>query len=55
MTSKDIITFLLNKINNGEKISVTDLDEIVNTISVKDTVAGKDAVTVFYSGEYKCL
>ena len=51
MAAKEIIDSLVKKKVNGEKISVEDLSKIVDTISVKDTVAGKNAVTVFYSGE----
>ncbi len=51
MTAKEVIDDLLKKMSNGEKISVADLGKIVDTISVKDYVAGKNAVTVFYSGE----
>ena len=51
MTAKEIIDSLVKKKTNGEKISVEDLGKIVDTISVKDYVAGKNAVMVFYSGE----
>ena len=46
MTAKEVIDDLLKKMSNGEKISVADLGKIVDTISVKDYVAGKNAVTV---------
>ena len=51
MTAKEVINNLLEKMTNGEKISVADLGKILDTVSVKDYVAGKNAVTVFYSGE----
>ena len=41
MTAKEVIGDLLKKMSNGEKISVADLGKIVDTISVKDYVAGK--------------
>ena len=50
-TAEEWIKYFSNKLRIGETVTVSDLREAVKTISVKDPVAAKDAVTVFYSGE----
>ena len=50
-TAEEWIKYFSNKVRIGETVTVSDLREAVKTISVKDPVAAKDAVTVFYSGE----
>ena len=50
-TAEEWIKYFSNKLRNGETVTVSDLREAVKTISVKDPIAAKDAVTVFYSGE----
>ena len=50
-TAEEWLKYFWDKLNNGETVTVSDLRDAVKTISVKDPVAAKDAVTVFYSGE----
>ena len=49
--AEEWLKYFWNKLNNGETVTVSDLREAVKTISVKDPIAAKDAVTIFYSGE----
>ncbi|MBR5773217.1 MAG: hypothetical protein IKY44_00050 [Clostridia bacterium] len=51
MTVEEIIASLLERIANEDDISVSELRDIVEEISVIDTVAASGALTVFYSGE----
>ena len=46
-TAEEWIKYFSNKLRNGETVTVSDLREAVKTISVKDPIAAKDAVTVF--------
>ena len=55
MTIEEIIEELLEKINNNENLSVKDLVDILESISVEDRIASPDAVTVFYTGESERL
>ncbi len=50
-TAEEWIKYFSNKLRNGETVTVSDLRDAVKVISVKDPVAARDAVTVFYSGE----
>ena len=50
-TAQQWIEYFFNKLNNGETVTVSDLRDAVKVISVKDPIAAKDAVTIFYSGE----
>ena len=50
-TAGQWIEYFWNKMIRGERFSVDEIREVVKTISVKDPIAAKDAVTVFYSGE----
>ena len=50
-TAEEWIKYFSNKVRIGETVTVSDLREAVKTISVKDPVAARDAVTIFYSGE----
>ena len=49
--AEEWLKYFWDKLNNGETVTVSDLRDAVKTISVKDPVAARDAVTVFYSGE----
>ncbi|MBQ9609709.1 MAG: calcium-binding protein [Lachnospiraceae bacterium] len=51
MTAEELIEELLEKISNNEDISVDDLREIIENISIEDNIAASDAVTILYSGE----
>ncbi len=55
MTAEEMIERLLEIVNSQEELSVKDLADIVNSISIEDRVAGKDALTIFYSGESEIL
>ena len=50
-TAEEWIKYFMDKISRGEKFFVNDLREAVKTISVHDSVAASDALTVLYSGE----
>ena len=50
-TAQQWIKYFMDKIGRGENYTVDEIREVVKTISVKDPVAARDAVTVFYSGE----
>ena len=50
-TAQQWIKYFMDKIGRGENYTVDEIREVVKTISVKDPVAAKDAVTIFYSGE----
>ena len=50
-TAEQWIDYFMDKIGRGENYTVDEIREVVKTISVKDPVAARDAVTVFYSGE----
>ena len=50
-TAGQWIKYFMDKISRRERFSVDEIREVVKTISVKDPVAARDAVTVFYSGE----
>ena len=49
--AQEWIDYFMDKISRNERFSVNEIREAVKTISVKDPIAGKDAVTFFYSGE----
>ena len=51
MTVEDILEELIEKVKNKENLSVKDLVDIVESISVEDRVASDSALTIFYSGE----
>ena len=55
MTVEEIIEELLEKVNNNENLSVKDLVDILENISIEDRIANKDALTVFYTGESERL
>ena len=50
-TAQQWIEYFWNKMIRGERFSVDEIREVVKTISVKDPIAARDAVTIFYSGE----
>lgn len=50
-SNAEVIYELLNKMKSGEKITFADIDECISTRSVLDSIAGENAVTIFYSGE----
>jgi hypothetical protein len=51
MTAEEIIELLLEKMADGESISVDELRDFVSSVSIKDTFARDNALTVLYSGE----
>ena len=55
MTVEEIIKELLEKVDNNENLSVKDLIDIVESLSVEDKIASPNAVTVFYTGESERL
>ena len=55
MTVEEIIEELLEKVKNKENLSVENLIDIVESISIEDRIASLDAVTVFYTGESERL
>ena len=50
-SAQEWIDYFLDKLERGIGYTVDEIREVVKTISVKDPVAARDAVTVFYSGE----
>ena len=50
-TAQQWIEYFWNKMIRGERFSVDEIREVVKTISVKDPIAARDAVTILYSGE----
>ena len=50
-TAEQWIKYFMDKIGRGENYTVDEIREVVKTISVKDPIAARDAVTIFYSGE----
>ena len=50
-TAGQWIKYFMDKISRRERFSVDEIREVVKTISVKDPIAAKEAVTIFYSGE----
>ena len=50
-SAQEWIDYFWNKMIRGERFSVDEIREVVKTISVKDPIAAKEAVTIFYSGE----
>ena len=50
-TAQQWVDYFFDKLDNRETVTVNDLLEAVKTVSVKDPIAGKDALTIFYSGE----
>ena len=50
-TAQQWIEYFFKKLEKGETVTVNDLREAVKTISVHDSVAASDALTVLYSGE----
>ena len=55
MTAKEIIEELCEIVKNQGDLSVKDLVDIVEGISVEDRIAGKEALTLFYTGESERL
>ena len=51
MTNDEVIDKLLEMVDNGEKITLDDIDECISTRSIVDHVADENAITIFYSGE----
>lgn len=54
-TNIELINELNIKIDNGDAITLLELDEMISTRSVVDHVATSNAVTIFYSGESEQL
>ena len=50
-TAQQWIEYFFKKLEKDETVTVNDLREAVKTISVHDSVAASDALTVLYSGE----
>ena len=50
-TAGQWIKYFMDKISRRERFSVDEIRDVVKTISVKDPIAAKEAVTIFYSGE----
>ena len=55
MTVEEIIEKLYEIVNNQGDLSVKDLVDIVESISVEDRIASDNALTIFYTGESEKL
>ena len=55
MTVEEIIEELYEIVNNQGNLSVKDLVDIVESLSIEDRVASPDALTIFYTGESEDL
>ena len=55
MTVEEIIEELLEIVNEEESLSVKDLVDIVESLSVEDRIASDNALTIFYTGESEKL
>jgi len=54
-TNTELINEFLDKKDNGEVITISDINEAISTRSIIDPIASPDAVTIFYSGEPESL
>ena len=50
-SAQEWIDYFLDKLERGIGYTVDQVRDVVKTISVKDPIAARDALTVFYSGE----
>ena len=55
MGAEEIIEELYEIVNNDGDLSVKDLTDIVDGISIEDRIAGNGALTLFYTGESERL
>ena len=55
MGAEEIIEELYEIVNNDGDLSVKDLTDIVEGISIEDRIAGNGALTLFYTGESERL